>query len=396
MAQMKKAIRSFRLRLHSGLRQRGGAHSRAAICRAAKAALGLAEARPFRFLPHGRFGLRAEGGVDGRLPGLLLGVMDGGHLERRVLRLIEERLPMSRGGRLVAAAGCVVVIGVLSAGVVMAGVRPIHFAEEAQLLHSTGPLPAYEAATIKLAKDDGRQQAGQRSPSEFVIHDFTVKDLLQMAYGIKSDNQLEGVSGWMTSEHFDVEIKLGDEEIAAEQKLPIMQRVDRWALLMQRLLAERFDLKTSEAMKDVQVYELVVAKGGAKVKASEMVDDPERPGTKKPAQGPFERLRGPGKMDATGVPMSLLGEALGRLPDLGGGQNFGGGRMVLDKTGLAGLYDWSLVWTPSNVEAGAASPNPEAPGLFTAIEEQLGLKLVSAKAPVQVLVVDHIEQPSEN
>ncbi len=331
-----------------------------------------------------------------KLPGLLVGALDGGHLELRVLRLIEERLPMSRGGRLVTAVGCVVVIGVLSAGVVMAGVRPLRFAGEAQLLHATGPLPRFEVATIKRTTDDGRSQAGSKSPTEFEIHNFTVKDLLQMAYGIKSDSQLEGVSGWMTSEHFNIDAKLSDEEAAAENKLPWEKQLERWQLMMQGLLADRFHLRASEAMKNVSVYELLAAKGGPKLKPSEMEDDPEKPGTKKPVKPSQEGLHGQGKMDGQAITVSELAEALGRLPELGGGQHFGGGRMVVDKTELTGLYDWSLRWTPSSIETGAVSPNPDAPGLFTAVEEQLGLKLVSGKAPVQVLVVSQIERPTEN
>jgi len=194
---------------------------------------------------------------------------------------------------------------------------------------------------------------------------------------------MEGVTGWMTSARFDIEAKLGEEEVAAEQKMPFAQRPDRWALMMQALLADRFQLKTSETTKDASVYELIVAKGGAKLKPSVVEGDGTKGPTKSPLQG------GPGKLQAVAVPMSTLTGALGRLPDLGGG------RMVVDRTGLTGRYDWTLTWTPANTEPGALA-NSDAPDLFTAVQEQLGLKLLPAKTPVQVLVVDHIERPSAN
>ncbi len=316
-------------------------------------------------------------------PKFLLSVLDGGVLERRVMRLLESRVPWARRWQVAAAVGCVGACAALSAGVVMAGARPIHFAEEAQLLHAEGPLPRFEVATIKPGSDDGSKLVDLKGPAVIEMHNFTVKDMLQMAYGIRSDNQLEGVSGWMTSKRFDIAAKLSDEEVAAEQKMQFLQKPERWALMMQALLADRFQLKASETTRDASVYELVAEKGGPKLTPSAAADDPGRKGpSKSPLQGR------PGKIQGAAIPVSALTEALGRLPELG--------RMVVDKTGLTGLYDWTLTWTPANAEPGAALSNSDAPGLFTALEEQLGLKLVPAKAPVQMLVVDHVERPTEN
>ena len=214
------------------------------------------------------------------------------------------------------------------------------------------------------------------------MHNFSVKDMLQMAYGIRSDNQLEGVSGWMTSKRFDIEAKLSDEEVAAEQKMQMPQKADRWALMMQALLADRLQLKTSETTRDASVYELVAAKGGPKLTPS-AADDPARP-----MRSPLQYS--PGKMEGAGVPVSALTGALGRLPELGGG------RMVVDKTGLTGLYDWTLTFTPANAEPGAALSSFGCARVVYRSGRAAWTKLVPAKAPVQVLVVDHVERPSEN
>jgi uncharacterized protein (TIGR03435 family) len=131
------------------------------------------------------------------------------------------------------------------------------------------------------------------------------------------------------------------------------------------------------------VYELVLAKGGSKLK-----EDPD-PTKRRLAVG-TSSFRG----NATGI--HDLIEILECSADIGG-------REVIDKTGLTGTYDFSLKWTPLQTAAApgsgsgtAPSPDLEGASLFTAIEEQPGLKLVSAKGPGQVLVIDHIERPSEN
>jgi len=121
------------------------------------------------------------------------------------------------------------------------------------------------------------------------------------------------------------------------------------------------------------VYELVVAKGGPKLR--------ENPDSTVAQVGVNSSgIRG------KSVPIRNLIDCLESVPDIGG-------RMVIDKTGLSGRYDLALKWTPLQA---TASPDAEGASLFTAIEEQLGLKLVPTKGPGQVLVIDHIEHPSEN
>ncbi len=279
--------------------------------------------------------------------------------------------------------------------VVMAGVRPFEFMREAQLVHATGPMPQYEVATVKPAKDDGVTPYSfiPQGPSVFAFHNFTLKSILAAAYGIRSTEQLEGVPKELGYERFNIEVKLSDAEVAAEQNLPFQEMATRRQLIMQQVLTDRFHLKTSEVMKEVPVYELVLAKGGPKLKPTAMEDDPARPGEKKPV-GRMGTQAKVGSMQTQAAPLSQLAISLGRLPELGLGDFVGSGRMVIDKTGVKGFYDWTLTWSPAS--ASGAAVNPDAPGLFAALEEQLGMKLVPAKAPVQVLVVEHIERPSEN
>jgi uncharacterized protein (TIGR03435 family) len=276
----------------------------------------------------------------------------------------------------------------------MVAAGPVVFAQEAKLLHANGPMPTYEVATVKPATDETSASFGPEGPSTLGVHNFTLKSLLGIAYGTHSSGQLEGVPSELGQQRYDIEIKLSDAEVAAEKDLPVPAKAVRWQLMLQELLADRFHLKTSEAVKEVPVYELVLAKGGPKLKPTAMEDNPAKPGEKKPVSPP--RLMGKiGSMQAEANPMSMLADALGRQPEVGAGDFVGGGKTVIDKTGVKGLYDWTLTWQPVNA-SGAAAINPDAPGLFTALQEQLGVKLVPGKAPVQVLVVEHVERPTGN
>jgi bla regulator protein BlaR1 len=121
------------------------------------------------------------------------------------------------------------------------------------------------------------------------------------------------------------------------------------------------------------VYQLIVAKGGPKLKESSDLSQ-------------VQIAVGASAIRGKSARMSMFVGALESVPDVGR-------RVVIDKTGLSGAYDFSLKWTPLE---SASSTDTEGASLFTAIEEQLGLKLVPVKGPGQVLVIDHIEQPSEN
>jgi uncharacterized protein (TIGR03435 family) len=149
--------------------------------------------------------------------------------------------------------------------------------------------------------------------------------------------------------------------------------------MQQSLLADRFKLKTHYETKEMPMYELVPAKSGPKLsKAPSSVTTA--------AQFSI----GNSMIRSKAMTMDVLTQILESRPEIGG-------RLIVNKTGLSGLYDLSLKWAPTTANVGGAStPDADGPSLFTAIEEQLGLKLVPTKGPGQVLVIDHIERPSEN
>jgi uncharacterized protein (TIGR03435 family) len=171
--------------------------------------------------------------------------------------------------------------------------------------------------------------------------------------------------------------------------------------MLRSLLADRFKLNLGHQTKELPVYALVVASGRAKLTPTASAPT-DAANTNQPGQ---DRLPGilvsPGRMTARAMPMSFFADVLGEEPELGG-------RLVLDETGIKGKYDFTLHWAaegsgpwPANaggtrqadiVPAGDSS----GPSIFTAIREQLGLKLEPTKGPVEILRIDNIERPSEN
>jgi uncharacterized protein (TIGR03435 family) len=182
------------------------------------------------------------------------------------------------------------------------------------------------------------------------------------------------------------------------------------SLMLQSLLEDRFQLKIHRETKELPVYDLAVAKGGPKVKLSED-QSPFRPPERGAAPPPPPQRGGPmprgsmrmgrGDLEATALPLTSLINALSQQL----------GRTIVDKTGLQGLYDIKLQWTPDALPSGPAGsggpagirgpnepppPDPAGPTIFTAVQEQLGLRLESSKGPVEIIVIDNVERPAAN
>jgi uncharacterized protein (TIGR03435 family) len=152
------------------------------------------------------------------------------------------------------------------------------------------------------------------------------------------------------------------------------------------LLKDRFHLLAHIEIKTLPVYDLVIAKGGSKLKEdavplSNSTDPGKTPFNLKP--GSF--MISDSQMTGVAIPVSMLASNL----------TFQVERNVIDKTGLTGRYDINLKWTPAEQE-GKTENSADAPDLFTALQEQLGLKLEPSKGPVDTLVVDHVEMPTAN
>ncbi len=201
----------------------------------------------------------------------------------------------------------------------------------------------------------------------------TLRMLIEEAYGMYEDDRILGLPAWGKNESFDVEAKQGSLDGSALRDLPL----DARRAMLKVLLVERFGLKSHEEQRDADVFLLTVAKHGAKLQPAKVSD-----AVGSHVKGFHCLFSGRGRdflIAQTCTPADL---ASALRDDVG--------RTVKDETGLRGSYDFSLRWsTPSEGDANGAS-------IFTALEEQLGLKLVPAKRPVEFVVVDHMEEPTAN
>ena len=193
----------------------------------------------------------------------------------------------------------------------------------------------------------------------------TLKRCIMGAYGL-GPNQILGGPEWLDSDRY---------EIIAKADQPVNDDAVLMAML-QTLLAERFKLAIHRETKTVQAFVLEVAKNGPKMAKAE-----DREATTR---------NGRGLIDARTITMNRLAEVLSRQMD----------RPVVNQTGLEGAFDLKLEWTPESarpVRVGAdGAPTESGLSIFTAIQQQLGLRLRSEKAQVEMLVIDHAEKPSEN
>jgi uncharacterized protein (TIGR03435 family) len=255
-------------------------------------------------------------------------------------------------------------------------------------------VPAFDVVSIKPNKSDSGMVRIMGKPDGYAASNVSLKMLIQSAYGIRED-LISGAPSWADSARFDIDAKVAGSDVDALKKLTPEQR----RLILQPLLADRFKLKTHTETKQLPVYELVVAKGGSKLKEA-APGDTYANGIKGPdgvGRGGMMRV-GRGQLNAQAVPMTSLANMLSQQLH----------RTVLDKTGLTGKYDIELNWTPdqgsdpmfkgpdSSQQRADAAPDSSGPSIFTALQEQLGLRLQSAKGPVETLVIDHVEMPSEN
>ncbi len=226
--------------------------------------------------------------------------------------------------------------------------------------------PDWEAVTIKPSDPDARNGVMTTRGRHIVIQNQTLEAMLRLAYGVQR-SQIVGAPEWTRTERFDI-----DGVLDADGQ-PNMKQ---FQVLVQKVLAERFGLKSHHEQREMPVFALAVSKDGPKMDSSN--GDPNGLPDNEGMGGNGRQIR-----KFTNVSMSDLALMLQPHVD----------RPVVDQTALKGRYDFKLQWT---VDEAQATDADAPPGLFTAIQEQIGLKLEPTKAPVDVLVVDHVETPSPN
>jgi uncharacterized protein (TIGR03435 family) len=263
----------------------------------------------------------------------------------------------------------------------------------------------FEVASIKPCKADVVPEGGRRgggrenfSPGRLNLECHTVKGLIQMAYVLFADGRVhprmvvpvEGGPGWINTELYTIDAKAEGTPSHGVMHGPMLQA----------LLEERFQLKVHRETREISVYALTVAKGGLKLKPFQegsctpidfdayFAQFPPPPLPEPPQGQRYCTTRGTSKglnnlVEAEGMSLDLFTrDYLGRLD-----------RPVINRTGLAGLFDFRLEFAPDET----VSDDPAgAPSIFTALQQQLGLKLEAAKGPGEFLVIDRVERPSGN
>jgi bla regulator protein blaR1 len=299
----------------------------------------------------------------------------GADLKKRILRIMAEQIGRKlnlRRKALLAAAGAVAVIVPIVAGLVAVGHSAAQSPAANAVTKVLGPMPAdadpsFEVATVKPSNPNDQSDGFHTKGRQISIENESVDRMLMFAYGVHA-KQIVDSPAWLDHDRFDID---GIPDIAGRPSLKQMQA------LVRKVLANRFQLKFHHETRELAVYAITEAKGGLKLtKGSE---DPNDEG--------WSTLGNGGQFTMKCKSMSMLDftSALQRFVD----------RPVVDQTKLPGRWNFEWTWTPDDARVAPSVINP-APGMFTAIQEQLGLKLDAVRAPADVIVIDRIEPPSAN
>jgi len=228
--------------------------------------------------------------------------------------------------------------------------------------------PAFDVATIKLTDPAFGGILIRLSGGKFSATGFTLKDLIAFAYSMEL-SQIVGGPKWLASDRYDI---LGKPDMDG----PLSRSNAK--IMLQALLADRFQLRVHPGIKEMPVYVLTVRADGSRMKLRHDGDGGET--TRLTFRGPTATGRN--------VSTKVLAEELAAMVL---------GRPVVDRTGLTGAFDLNLKWRPETSQVNGASASlSDDPDIFTAIQEQLGLKLEARKAPAEIIIVDNAMKPSEN
>jgi uncharacterized protein (TIGR03435 family) len=326
-------------------------------------------------------------------PGTIVSGISGSDLAQRVHRIVSDSpVPsLTRPHKLL-------LLGLIA----LAVLSPILFGfvdvprVRAALLQNSESKPAFsfEVATVKLSSGESGNRGILTSPGRFRAVNWPLKNVIMFAYDLRSDSQISGYPDWVNSTEYDMDAKTDEITTAALERLSPDQKIRQVKLMVQTLLAERFHIRVSYQAREIPVYALVIANGGPKLTKS---TGPQLVGGRGPLSGVIGSKSG--ELESINSSLDQFAAVLDLMPEAGD-------RVVVNKTGLTGNYNWRLKWTPeataqnfSGANDGTPPPaesDDSAPSLFTALQEQLGLKLQPQKGSVESLVVDSIDRPTAN
>jgi bla regulator protein blaR1 len=330
----------------------------------------------------------------------VLSMADRSDLSARIAALLDDT---QARGRISLTRGLAVVV---AAGLLVAGVAPLRAAAQSANAGRSqpGPVPAFDVVSIKENKSGETVQGSRRQPGRIVITNFPLRAVILNYFGLQPQ-QLTGGPDWIDSARYDIVAQFSGE-------IPLTEpgTIGPLQLMMQRVLAERFKLAVHTETREIPIYALTLARSNralgpkmrpavtdcdavmnAMLKSAREGGGPPPGPPQLPDGRPACGMRfGPGpRLVAGGTSMAALARSMSNQA----------GRIIVDRTALTGGFDIELEFTPDPAAAGGQPPaagDANLPSLFTAMEEQLGLKLVPQRGPVEMLVIDRVERPTEN
>ena len=330
----------------------------------------------------------------------LLSMADRSDLSARIAAVLDET---QARGRLGVSRGAAVIV---TAVLLLTAVAPLRTAAQGiaqPAAKQAADVPAFDVVSIKENKSGEIGQRSQRQPGRIVTTNFPLRSLIVNYFGLQPQ-QLTGGPDWIDSARYDITAQFSGEIGITEPGI-----VGPLNLMLQRMLADRFRLAVHTETRELPIYALSLARADGRLGPrigtaaidcqavmSEALKKAQSGGG--PPVAPQRADGGPGcGMRFDGRRVTAGGTSMGTLARSLAGQV---GRLVVDRTGLMGGFDFDLEFTPDPAAAGgqppAAGGDANAPSLFTALEEQLGLKLVPQRGPVEMLVIDRVERPTEN
>lgn len=310
-------------------------------------------------------------------PACVAGVT-GSDLKQRIVRILTggaaHRLSLGRK-LLLGTAGILAVSLPIGFGLLHATQL---FAQTKVQDETTADTPRYDVSTVKPGKSCTGRISFLFSHDGLSLNCIPVQMMLRQAFDV-GDDRILGTPGWVKSDSFDVEAKVSE---ADEPKMNGLTG-EQLRQMLRSLLEERFHLKYHHETRELPVYTLTIAKSGFKLKEAAPEGGDHNSGI---------RSHGPGHFEGINAKIEFLTHVLSQQPEIS--------HTIIDKTGLTGSYNFDLQWTPADRNAAgpdsASTPDASGPSLFTAVQEQLGLKLEPQKGLVDVIVIDSVEKPTEN
>jgi uncharacterized protein (TIGR03435 family) len=240
----------------------------------------------------------------------------------------------------------------------------------------------FEVVAVKQSSPDSQGKSWHGTNDRITIQNYSLREMIRVAYGLKSNTQVLGGPGWIDKQHFDFSAKIDDADVDRIKGMNIEERSRQIQLMLQTMLAERFLLKVTADNRIMSVYLLVPAKSGAKLTALAEPKDLDELKTRNHSTSSSN-----GHLAAKAISMDSFADYLTSRPDIGD-------RVVLNRTELIGEFDFKLDWAEDR--GGGIPADATLPGIFAALQEQMGLELKSDKGSIPVIVVDTVNEPEQN